>query len=189
MNLAFGFVDEELNPNFSDEEPDVAPDCPGTFEEDLPGMGDPSASSSDVPPPPPPPPPGGGAVRGPRRPAPDAEAVWPGGKICFYRSNGNFVGVCGNFFHGKCFLTRKFTRAAKMQGRPLGLIAAWLEAGQHLAGKEAHGDFVEPLVWDPELRVATRDRLKLTIGETHELFLHERPREADEPLEPLFETL
>ena len=65
----------------------------------------------------------------------DAVVVVPGGKISYYKKNCRFEAVCSQHPKERCRLTRTSkgpTRAnLEGQGRPVGLLAAWLAAGVH----------------------------------------------------------
>lgn len=94
---------------------------------------------------PPPPPPA------PRRFRPEGhnKAMFvlcvPGGKLIYYGGqHENMVAECQNPAHGRCVKTKtvrkpkRRTTANVGQGRPLGLLAAWLSKGQSLQSKEEH---------------------------------------------------
>jgi hypothetical protein len=63
-----------------------------------------------------------------------------GGRLAFYGGKQhNATAQCNNPSHGKCVLTRKMTSGRKPgQGRPLGLLAAWLASGAEMSSKEEH---------------------------------------------------
>lgn len=129
----------------------------------------------------PPPPQPAGAAAGPRRAAETFVAMrW--GKIASYTSKGSFELVCRNPAHGKCVLARSAKARGAVPGRiprggrPLGLLAAWLENG-HVASKEEH--------WSPELLHATkaaREAGRASIKNATNgpaLLSYERPKAAD----------
>jgi hypothetical protein len=68
----------------------------------------------------------------------------PGGKLSFYLGKEIVEAVCRCPTHGKCVLTRKTTGSSALgregQGRPLGLLAAWLAKGSSFATKTEHFD-------------------------------------------------
>ena len=68
----------------------------------------------------------------------------PNGKVTWYRQ-GLFTCLCQNPNHQKCILSRSSRPGRKpAQGRPLGLMAAWLEKGMTLPDKASHWG---PLGW------------------------------------------
>jgi hypothetical protein len=82
----------------------------------------------------------------------DFVVAFSGGKITYYKSNGNFEAVCGVEWHGsRCTLTRKGTGAAAssaaLGGRCLGLLALWVGVGALCEDKAAHTDkdFIQEL--------------------------------------------
>ena len=115
------------------------------------------------------------------------------GSITFYPDKadpekGRFQAVCGHpEKHGKsCRLTRTSAPTARAggnlaQGRPLGLLAAWLVMGEVAEDREAHDASVAFLSADERL-VAREDLLLQPNGA--ELAAHERPRRLEETLEP-----
>lgn len=81
----------------------------------------------------------------------DAMAVLfvPGGKLTYYFGgrDTNLVAECNNLRHGRCVRTKtlkpppdRLAAAKKGQGRPLGLLTAWLANGVGLAQKSEHLD-------------------------------------------------
>ena len=67
----------------------------------------------------------------------------PGGNLCFYQSNGNFVAECVGNGHEPCILTRRAERkggAASSTGpkRWHGIMAVWLSRGPLHACKASH---------------------------------------------------
>ena len=133
-----------------------------------------------LPPPPAPPPaplaapgPIGAAARaapeiapGRRRGAATVAVQVPGGALKYYASNGNFVAECGNPAHGRCVLTKRARRAARLIAaptdmRPLGMMVCWLGRGHVHVDKEGHwapGEFDFPV----EERLAARALLAET---------------------------
>ena len=130
---------------------DVGPH-PKTPEGHGPGPSSPASSAGDglV---------GGGAATPPLMPVPvvvpdppvagvgdpePAEFTWdiPGvGRLCWYRKSGDFYAYCKcqNQLHRRCQKTRssKASLTRPSQGRPLGLLYAWLLAGQHPEVKDS----------------------------------------------------
>lgn len=140
-------------------------------------------------PPPPMPPADEDHRAGLRKNRGEATVVFRWGKITFYASKGVFEATCRNPDHGKCVLTRTHKAKASSArgqppkgGRPLGLLAAWLEKGG-VGSKEEHWrpDALRPSV---ELRRAGRAYIR---GAQHgpELLAKERPLAEGEPEEPL----
>ena len=115
------------------------------------------------------------------------------GAITFYPSKttagaGRFQANCGQpELHGRrCRLTRTCAAAVRRngnqaQGRPLGLLAAWLQAGALLETAEEHAAAVGGL--RREDRQAARLEL-LATENGPELAEHERPARPGEPDEP-----
>lgn len=111
------------------------------------------------------------------------------GSIRFYFSRLEMVAHCGNPAHGKrCRLSRSVQASAATsrigQGRPVGLLGAWLMAGQqdqNLTTHEAHVR-MRPL---PDLDSRRSARL-LVAGRPDglELLAFERPQRDGEPEEP-----
>lgn len=138
---------------------------------------------------PPPPQPVELGAAGMRRNKGEATVVFRWGKITFYASKGVFEATCRNPEHGKCVLTR--THKGKPPsapgrfpkgGRPLGLLAAWMEKGG-VGSKEEHW---APNVLKPTLamRRAGREYIRLASNGIA-LLSKERPLAEGEPDEPL----
>jgi hypothetical protein len=123
-----------------------------------------------------------------------APTPFHGGNITFYPDNtglgkGRFQATCGNGAeHGtKCRLTRTAAGAARLtgstaQGRPLGLLAAWLQCAQMAHTKEEHEAITVFLTHD-EREQARSDLMLEENGPplaTHER--EKRPSESDEPM-------
>lgn len=107
------------------------------------------------------------------------------GKITWYQKKGGFFeATCKNRGHGRCVLTRTAHASARSlaDGRPLGLLYAWLCADhcdsqpQHLA----RGVFLET---DAEARLAARQALQAFLAAAP-LFAKERPLREGEAIEP-----
>jgi len=134
-----------------------------------------------LPPPPPPPPPPGGP---PPVYLPDGSITipWDNGTVSFYTSNRNFFALCG--LHSvagvPCCLTRTSNPGRrKGQGRPLGLLSAWLQDPDSHAGTSIVG-WARPSF---DERVTARAELEAVPG-SEALFEQERPPkdgEGDEP--------
>lgn len=141
-----------------------------------------------APPPPPPPPQVEGDQR--RRRATVTLQV-PGGSISFYESKQAFEAVCDRREHGRCVVTR--TRHGRAMGadgfpksgRPVGFLAAWLGAGEHLQTKQQHWAqecFVRPY----EERANVRAHIE-ACGPSGRLLLEcERTRGDGEGAEPVY---
>jgi len=159
--------------------------------EDIAAVGAPPPVAVEEPPPPPPPPP-------PDPPAPAARAVAVGGRglpdetvfapsggcIKYYIQSSSFVAECSRH-HGRCRLTRTSNASTckRAQGRPLGLMAAWL-ADHMVQNREDHcNTLYVAMAYSHELRL--QKRLELVGRARLEAF--ERPRDAsrDEPEEPI----
>ena len=65
-----------------------------------------------------------------------------GGKLSLYYARRTLVAECDNPLHGKCHLTRTLRRAKRgrqtQQGRPLGLMLAWMAKGCGRDSKRHH---------------------------------------------------
>ena len=119
---------------------------------------------------------------GPQRLGAVCVAAVPGGTISFYGVKEFFTATCGNKNHGRCVLTRSAvggTRAS--QGRPLGLLTAWLSLSQAMETKAEHWD--RSLWPDATLRRRKRHELSGLEG-GNDLLAFERPLLADEASEP-----
>lgn len=158
--------------------------------------GGPAASAEPVaeapaPMPPPPPQAAEGVARRPQRRGgarASAAAVCqvPGGSIGYYVSKSAFEAVCDNPAHGRCVATRTSSGRATGEdgfprsGRPLGFLAAWLQAGQGVGSKAEHWQlFDQP----HSERVRLRSEFS-TSGAFQTLLAHERARAEGEPEEP-----
>ena len=106
----------------------------------------------------------------------------PGGLLTFYETKKYFTASCRNPAHGRCILTRSSepgTRAS--QGRPLGLLTAWLFLGQDLPDKASHRD---RSIW-PNHAVRTYHReLLAELPGSSDLLDQERALEPGESAEP-----
>jgi hypothetical protein len=106
-------------------------------------------------------------------------------------ADGRFEAVCHHEDHvprRRCRLTR--TRegsddpAAAAQGRPLGLIAAWLLSNQDFSDKSEHSSIFAVFLQSLAARQAARVRLKALPGGV-ELLGYERRQRDGEPEEPI----
>lgn len=170
----------------------------GPLPADVDEHGEPAASASVAPPAPqehaPPPPalaapaaaPGEGARGGRARRSAAATCHVIGGSVSFYHSKMSFEAVCDNRLHGRCVATRGvrpqgLVDGVPRAGRPVGFLAAWLEAGESAATKADHWRlFDQPL--------ARRQELRAEIGRTEAgavLLRCERERVEGEPEEPV----
>ena len=100
----------------------------------------------------------------------------------------SILAVCGNPAHGPaCKRTRTVRPAARSsftnpgQGRPVGLLAAWLEESHKHSSSEAHRDAITYITLSQ--RRAARASFSVLAGAT-EITEKERPREPDEAEEP-----
>ena len=130
--------------------------------------------------------PGRGGKGGGGNPFGEAEHVVVlecGGIIAYYPASANFVAYCGSDDHNDhavgCRRVRTCTAGrSRAQGRPLGLLAAWLE---YLAiSREAH--MAAPAFSHAE-RAAARNRLR-DNPDAVDLFACERPARDDSDSEP-----
>lgn len=106
-----------------------------------------------------------------------------GGHILFYEKSKLFFAYCGNPGHGRCMRSRtseSSSRADRVgQGRPLGLLAAWLR-GHNLPSKQEHSwDFP-----DHSARLAARQQWRGRSEAFATLESLERPRRPGEAEEP-----
>ena len=140
----------------------------------------------------PPPPPLAGAELGPaprramrgerlRHPA-ELRVQVDGGFLTFYGNKQVFTATCGNPRHGRCVLSRTAEPGKRrQQGRPLGLLTAWLFVGKDLESKADHWNRA---LWpNAALRSQHRELLADVEG-ADALFDCERPREPGEGPEP-----
>ena len=110
------------------------------------------------------------------------------GKISYY-ANKNFECVCNHPRHvvdgQRCRLTRTSDASDTMaaQGRPLGLMAAWLTHADRSEERVDHRNPFCILAFSVEERQHAREALALVVGSAA-LFACERERRPDEPLEP-----
>ena len=110
----------------------------------------------------------------------DAAVFLENGKISFYEKGNRFECTC--FRHPKCVLTRTgaYNARRKGQGRPVGLMAAWLEFNDHAAMASAE-DHKNPFLVQgisKQARLAARRRLRAAEGPDIEA--RERGRTASE---------
>ena len=105
-----------------------------------------------------------------------------GGTISYY-AQGFFTATCRQPGHGKCVLSRTSVGGSRaQQGRPLGLMVAWLGAAHRHATKAEHWDRRR---WpDHATRLHHRGLLRQLPGGPS-LLEQERTLEAGEPEEPL----
>lgn len=109
-----------------------------------------------------------------------------GGKLSLYENRMIVEAVCRNPTHGKCVLTRSLNASTGRrveQGRPLGLMVAWLAKGAGLPSKAEH--------WSPEHwpsfteRCTGRAALKaLAMPDSVALLAAERAKRPGEASEP-----
>ena len=137
----------------------------------------------EVPPPSPAEDPGFGRSR------PPAVLFVHGGKLSLYTARAKVfaTATCDNPRHGKCVLTKSLEPSATdpAQGRPLGLLLAWLAKGSDQETKEAHWS---PEVWPtlPQRRAARTAFAALTCSDAVALRTAERALRPGEDEEPEF---
>lgn len=107
------------------------------------------------------------------------------GTLRFYATRNEFVAHCTHQQgHDRCRLSRSSSASLagnrEGQGRPLGLLVAWLQAAHGFQDGRAHVRMPRP---DLATRQAAREFLK-TLEGSGALLLAERPRRAGEPEEP-----
>lgn len=173
------------------------PDGPEDGEDDAgaaPGLDDargdglPHGGDEGGPPPPPPAARGHAGALRPRsasaREHAEVRVNFPSGRIVYYRANGNFEAFC-RLHDGRCCLTRtglaSARRARAAQGRPLGLMAAWLTRLTCVASNRAeHKDALAIASLSHQARFESRRQLRELPGGP-ELEALERPQRDDEP--------
>jgi hypothetical protein len=103
-------------------------------------------------------------------------------------SDGRFEAVCRHPDHtpsGKCRLTRTSCESAdpgaEAQGRPLGLLSAWVLATSDFSTREEHCNVFALYILDSEARQAARNRLLALPGGALLLEAERAPREAEGP--------
>ena len=107
-----------------------------------------------------------------------------GGKLSHYAEKKFMTAICDNKAHGKCVLTRTTVgRAGQPDGRPIGLMAAWLAKGLDLGTKADHWKSSEWPSFE-ERSAARTDFAKLTHPDAVGLQTAERPARGDEGPEP-----
>eukprot|EP00971_Amphidinium_carterae_P219864 4364707-Amphidinium_carterae.2 len=117
----------------------------------------------------------------------DAFVMWGQCRIAYYENKKIFQATCHK--HAKCTLSRSYNpavtqRAGLASGRPLGLMAAWLEVADQFGSKADHHSALKEIQTSLEKRQEGRDMLRSLEGA--ELLLgYERPLEKDEPEEPI----
>ena len=103
------------------------------------------------------------------------------GRITFYRQ-GFFTATCYAAGHQRCVLTRTaLAGRRRSQGRPLGLLAAWLTMGPDVPNKEAHWD---RSVWPSQAERWAQREVLATVPGGQDLLDQERPQEPGEEIEP-----
>ena len=107
----------------------------------------------------------------------------PGGKLTYYARTQVCTATCSNDLHGRCVLTRTLVPGKPtQQGRPMGLLMAWLEMGQHVGTKAEH--------WDKDSWPTHQERLMArgflsTLEGSEGFFDAEKPLAEGESEEPL----
>ena len=96
------------------------------------------------------------------------EFAFEGGVIRYFDKYSRFEATCGNPLHKPCRLTREaHGNPDKLgQGRPLGLMASWLEKGHNpcITTHDEHRDPIIMMCIDFDARLAARRRLKKVPG-------------------------
>ena len=106
----------------------------------------------------------------------------PGGLLTYYGARRFFTATCRNPDHGRCVLSRTAEAGRRgAQGRPLGLLTAWLYLGQDLPTKEDH--FNRLFFPNHAVRSFHRAELQAMPG-ADDLLQHERGQEVGEAPEP-----
>ena len=110
------------------------------------------------------------------------------GDIRYNALSESFLAVCKQPGHGDCRRSRT-SRAAKTlnersagQGRPLGLLAAWLDAGSRRSTGDAHKASITDIT--REDRVRSRAAFQ-ALPDAQLVGVFERDRREGEPEEPL----
>jgi hypothetical protein len=125
-------------------------------------------------------------AKGPRERA-DVVVHFPNGKISFYQKSLSFETCCFCPGHDDCRLTRS-AKPSKWktrlgQGRPLGLLVAWLMNTNSLGDKAEHCNAFVVMGLSQEIRLAARDTLRgMPNGQA--LLDCERPLKDGEGPEP-----
>ena len=119
-------LDEVLAPDTSELDPAGAAEADVRLEEEGPDAvneEDADAEEAALPPEP--------VIVQPMRQRAEVKLEVDGGLITYYATKNIFVATCRNESHGKCSLTRSALPGRRRgQGRPLGLLKAWLCIGQ-----------------------------------------------------------
>ena len=136
---------------------------------------------ADMPPPPPPQPPVAKAKAQRGKSKALANLAVPGrGKISYHDSKKAFEAICEH--HPNCTMTRAAYHSARVSGRPLGLLSAWLLMDATAADHKDRQFLHDAL--DLETRTAGRNHLA-SLGDAAPLFALEREKLSDlEPDEP-----
>jgi hypothetical protein len=116
-----------------------------------------------------------------RRGHADNMVILDGGSIAWHQTTLRFEARCDK--HGdRCRLTRSSEPSKRagaiFQGRPLGLLGAWLAAGHHCNSKDEHVAF-----HSLDERQAAREIIKLNIN-GHAMLAREREKRDGEDSEP-----
>lgn len=120
----------------------------------------------------------------------EVRVFFPNGKVTFYRSDGRFEAVCRQHQQTSkaiCRLTRTSAENARKaaQGRPLGLLVAWLELARHHGCGREHKD---PVFVNAGITLAQRQAARRSLEATDggvALLACERPQREGEPAEPV----
>ena len=95
---------------------------------------------------------------------PSARFDTEGGLMQYYPTDRRFTATCDNPLHGSCVLTRYDRQRSRMQGRPCGLMMAWLAASAVVETKEDHFNMVAELEADYEIRQDYRKSIAVRPG-------------------------
>ena len=133
---------------------------------------------------------GGGGGGGPGGVGAEIEAPFGCGYIVYYPKTQRFMAYCNiNAHRGvKCNRTRMAVAGARQcKGRPLGLLAAWLQHGNVWTTKEEHCEvgIHQTLASRRGARDLLLDRAAAGDVAIATLLARERPQRPDEPAEPL----
>ena len=101
----------------------------------------------------------------------------------------NFLAVCGNPAHGSdCKRSRTSKAEARMlgnlgQGRPCGLLAAWLKLAYQHESADSHKEAISFISLEDRRKARSEFQQE---ARAHEMLGREREKQADEPEEPTY---
>ncbi len=130
---------------------------------DLEAVSDAAPAASDEHPPLPPPP---HYPELPPKPDDDQLLVVPGGVLRWYKKLDKFQATCCHPRHDRCILSRTSESGRKLgQGRPLGLLTAWLKWGHEDPTVATKDDHWNEEKWpDFDTRLNAREYLYTVVG-------------------------